>query len=737
MTGTADPTPAVAAARRALREHLAGLLPAHMRNADAAAGGVLDALVDVLAGAGAVVADDLDQLGDDWFIETCAERLVPYIGDLIGVRGLHDLDGTTGLSNRARVADTIAFRRRKGTAAVLEDLARVTSGWPAKVTEFFSVLATTQHLDHVRLGAPGFVSVRDGDAMERIGTPFESACRTADVRPLGRSASRGVGSGHNIAHVGVHVWPLASYPLDQVTALAADDPPAGRYVIDPLGRDRHLAGPTVADLGIADRATEASTPGPLRRRPLHDELDAQRAAPVDPARLRWFQPDDPALVVWIAENEGDALARVPLDLLHVCDLSEWDLPTGSKVRVDPVLGRVTVAAGREPHRLAVSWSFARAGRIGAGPWPRDSDRPLDDVDFLIGVEAGAPGGAGAQVVGTLADAVAAWHDFQAANPGRDGRIVITDSHRYAESFTAGGAIVVAQGGRLEIIAGAWPQPPGGPPDPRAIVRAATMATIAGDLTVVGTGAGPTPGGFVLEGVLVGGTVTVASPAPGEHGLGTVLARSCSAPSDLTGATNAGALVVEGGNDRATVSLDRCLWGPLVVAGSAAVSLTDSVLHHPGLTGPAVDAPGADVTCAGATVIGTTTTTRLVADDTIFDGTVTVARRQEGCLRYCYVAPGSLTPRRYRCQPDLGPTPASRQVPQYLSLDPLHAGYARLAPAAAEEVRTGAATGAEMGAYRTSLTPQRLANLAAALDDYLPFGRVAAALPVLPTQGDQP
>lgn len=737
MSEIAEPTPAVAAVHQARRDHLAGLLPAHMRTADAAAGGVLDALIDVLAGAGAVVADDLDQLSDDWFIETCAEWLVPYIGDLIGVRGLHDLEGTTGLSNRARVADTIAFRRRKGTAAVVEDLARVTSGWPAKVTEFFSVLATTQHLDHIRLGAPGFVSLRDGDAMDRIGTPFESACRTADVRPLGRSARRGIGSGHNIANVGVHVWPLASYPLDRVTARAADDPPAGRYVIDPLGRDRHLAGPTLADPGIADRATEASTPSPLRRRPLHDELDAQRAAPVDPARLRWFQPDDPALVVWIAEDEGDDLAPVSLDLLHVCNLSGWDRPTGSRVRVDPVLGRVTVASGRELHRVAVSWSFARAGRIGAGPWPRDRDRPLDDVDFLIGVEAGIPGGAGAHVVGTLADAVAAWHDFQAANPGRDGRIVIADSHRYAESFTAGGTIEVTQGGRLEIIAAAWPQPPDSPRDPQAIDRAATMPTIAGDITVVGTGAGASPGGLILEGVLLDGAVTVAAPAAGDDGLGPVVIRSCTAPPDLTGATTAGSLVVEDGNDRATVSLDRCLWGPVVVAGSPPVTVTDSVLHHPSDTGPALDAPDADVTCAGATVIGTTTTTRLVADDTIFDGTVTVARRQEGCLRYCYVKPESLTPRRYRCQPDLGPAPASRQVPQYLSLDPVDAGYAQLAPAAADELRTGAERGAEMGAYRTSFTPQRLANLAAALDDYLPYGRVAAALPVRPTQGDQP
>ena len=37
---------------------------------------------------------------------------------------------------------------------------------------------------------------------------------------------------------------------------------------------------------------------------------------------------------------------------------------------------------------------------------------------------------------------------------------------------------------------------------------------------------------------------------------------------------------------------------------------------------------------------------------MFTGPVRVARRQIGCMRFCYVPPGSRTPRRYRCQPDL-------------------------------------------------------------------------------------
>jgi len=722
------PDPAVAAAHERLRAQLADLLPAWMRTTDV--DGLLDALVDVLAAAGAIVVDDLDGLGEDWFIETCAEWLVPYIGDLVGVHVLHPLDGTEGISNRARVADTIRLRRRKGTAAALEDLARATTGWPARVVEYFEVLATTQHLDHVRPAALGTVTVRDADAMELVGTPFERACRTADVRALGRSVERGIGSGHNLPNVGIHVWPLASYPVDRVSAAPAAEPADGRWHVDPVGVARHLAGPTVADPGIEARTTEANTPGLLRRRPLHDELDRQRTEPIDEADLTWFQPDDPAFVVWIQETDADPLEPVPLELVHVCDLSDWGRPTGSAVRLDPVLGRASVAAGRDVHRLAVSWSFARAGRIGSGPWDRTAE-PLDHADLLVGVRTDSQPGDG--LVATLGDAVAAWND-RLAQPDRGevlGRIVVADSHRYVESFVAGGRLVVPAGCRLELVAADWAAPADGPRVEAGIDRSSVVPTIVGDLEVVGTGTDEPAGTLLIEGFTLVGSVTVASPAADDLGLGRVEIRSCT-----NRVAGSGLVRVEAGNDRASIVVDRSLLGPIVLAGTPTLDVTDSVLHGP-TGGSAIDAPGSDVVTASVTAIGTTDVARLNADDTIFDGDVTVARRQDGCVRYSSVPPGSVTPHRYRCQPDLGPAPPEHLVPRYQSLDPTAPGYAQLAPGAAVELRTGAAGGAEMGAFRSSLTPQRLANLVSSFEEFLPFGRVAAALPVLPRQGAQP
>jgi hypothetical protein len=43
--------------------------------------------------------------------------VAPYIGDLLGYRTLYGLTEVVG-SPRAEVANTIAYRRRKGTAAM-------------------------------------------------------------------------------------------------------------------------------------------------------------------------------------------------------------------------------------------------------------------------------------------------------------------------------------------------------------------------------------------------------------------------------------------------------------------------------------------------------------------------------------------------------------------------------------------------------------------------------------------
>src|SRR5258708_3998901 len=130
-------------------DRIYNLLPAIYRIRDAQQGEPLKALLSVIADQVAVLEESLEQLYDDQFIETCAEWAVSYLGDLIGYRGVHDAS-VPRLSARAAVAHTINFRRRKGTAAVLEQLAHDVTGWYARAVEFFLLLGWTQHMNHVR-----------------------------------------------------------------------------------------------------------------------------------------------------------------------------------------------------------------------------------------------------------------------------------------------------------------------------------------------------------------------------------------------------------------------------------------------------------------------------------------------------------------------------------------------------------------------------------------------------------
>ena len=112
-------------------DRLYGLLPAIYRLRDVDQGEPLHALLAAFAEEFAALEENVEQLYDDQFIETCAEWVAPYIGTLIGYRALHGVAREVS-SARAEVANTISFRRRKGTATMLEQLARDVTDWPAR-----------------------------------------------------------------------------------------------------------------------------------------------------------------------------------------------------------------------------------------------------------------------------------------------------------------------------------------------------------------------------------------------------------------------------------------------------------------------------------------------------------------------------------------------------------------------------------------------------------------------------
>jgi len=177
-----------------------------------------------------------------------------------------------------------------------------------------------------------------------------------------------------------------------------------------------------------------------------------------------------------------------------------------------------------------------------------------------------------------------------------------------------------------------------------------------------------------------------------------------------------------------------------------IQITDSILDATSEDGIALGSSRGAIayvalTVARSTVIGRVQTHSIeLAENTIFNGSITVARRGLGCVRFCYVPEDSRTPRCYECQPDLvkqavsentnvpeadKPAAMEQEVgrvrPLFNSLRYGTPAYCQLAERCAEEITRGADDESEMGVFHDLFLPQRAANLRARLDEFTPAG----------------
>jgi hypothetical protein len=122
----------------------------------------------------------------------------------------------------------------------------------------------------------------------------------------------------------------------------------------------------------------------------------------------------------------------------------------------------------------------------------------------------------------------------------------------------------------------------------------------------------------------------------------------------------------------------------------------------------------------------------------------VTRRQSGCLRHSFVAPGSATPRTFRCQPTLalaeaaeakgGPLTGDEQAAARLAVHPVltdvaadEPTYAMLHPLCPDAIRSGGEGDVEMGAFARAAFGIAVADLVALFDDYLPVALEAGVI----------
>ena len=190
-----------------------------------AARGPLESLLGLIGEQIAAVGEDLDQLYDDQFIETCAQWVIPYIGDLIGYQSVKGIAPTID-NPRSEVANTISFRRRKGTILVLEQLARDATGWGAHAVEFFRVLGDTEYMNHVRPENRYAPDLRRWKPGLYVDTGFDRTSHRVDVRRIASGRGR-----YNIQNVGIFLWTLGAYPVSDAPATAGGARPGGAALL--------------------------------------------------------------------------------------------------------------------------------------------------------------------------------------------------------------------------------------------------------------------------------------------------------------------------------------------------------------------------------------------------------------------------------------------------------------------------------------------------------------------------
>ncbi|MEO3891423.1 hypothetical protein [Nonomuraea sp. B5E05] len=329
----------------------------------------------------------------------------------------------------------------------------------------------------------------------------------------------------------------------------------------------------------------------------------------------------------------------------------------------------------------------------------DPDAPL--AVGQIEVHSGTPARTGSvpTIAAGLAAAEALWGAAGSTAVKGTYVVSIADSAAYPGDL----AVTVPAGTRLVLVAAAWParRPPSGEvlaAVPGRYAPGGLRPHLRGTLRIDG-GLGSS---VVVDGLLIEGDLVVE---PGR------LAHLTVAHTTITGALRAGSTT-----RRLHLRLSRSVVGGVELAGTVPLLAVDtSILDATAGGGSALTGDGVHACLEGTTVRGTTRVRSLDASSCVLDGLVEVADRQAGCLRFSCVAPGSRTPRRYRCVPDDG------AVPVYAATDPASPAYPALAGSCSASIREAGEHGAEPGVHHHLRRPLRLRAAERQLAPYRPAG----------------
>jgi hypothetical protein len=691
-----------------------------------------------------ILESNIEGLYENWFIETCNEWVAPYIGDLVDADLLPLAKGSAAVSGKAYVANTLHYRKRKGTVAILEEIARDVTGWDACVVEFFRFLSTTQNVNHVRLENECIPNIVNSELMEHIDTPFDAVPRMLDVRNIKN------GSGfHNVANVGVFLWRLVAYPVRRAKAFSHGK---GRYSFSSIGQD----------IPLFNHSSLDQTGNVLSKR-------VTVSAPIHRAAAKKF------LSLYYGENKSmfievknTAFEKIVADQIVICDLSntnedgDWNVPaefndlpaaeSTGKVAIDPVLGRILFSdvedVGRE---VFVSYYYGFSADIGGGFYRRDLYEIEGDnlQSYLLQISADNS----ISGISNVDDAITKW-----AGDNKKPAVAvieIVDSNIYTVNISR---IDIPQGKTL-ILRSAQEQ--------RATLTAANKNDEENENVHVIEVSGGDGSCLVFDGLLINKNIcfkvadqnsalkkftlhhctlvplvvntddslssfVIDANADASIVVGNYWTRELQTKGDDVDA-NADASIIVEGNNYLTVSLSKSISGKICMKDSkGTLVLKDSIVDK-GLDGVSVKCFEASL--ENSTVLGVSCFDILtLASNVFFADIARVKRCQEGCVRFSYIPrrfeegkSASRMPRCYRCQPEKG---HPNFVPRFTSEKYGSPGYAQLHRCNVKELFEGADNKSEIGAFNQIYQSQRVNNLLSTFAEYLPFGLTAGIILVI-------
>ena len=667
-------------------DRLYELIPVVYRLRDADQGWKLRALLRVIAEQVTTIEQDIAGLHRNWFVETCDDWVLPYIGALVGFT---PAGGANAPISRAEVANTIRFRRRKGTLSALEAIAETVGDWPARAVEFYRELVVAQNINHLHLDRGQTVDLRNADALAAIGGAFDRTARNVDARRSTSTHSVGLG---NISDLGVFLWRLAARTVTRAPAYCYEEESPNCYLFNALGNDTPLF--------VNPEAPGADPPLPISiTRFAFERKETDRVRGTIGSGIPFYYGPQGSLMIWT----GTPPVPVAIKRIVAADLKNWKYrPRLGQVAVDPELGRIMFPPNEVRRQsVMVSYATGSVAPIGGGEYPRPLSAPAGATLLRVG-----PGGDFPR----LTDALAKWqHDAPAAAV-----IEIQDSGVYAEPF----AVELKAGQSLQLRAANRTRPvlrlldwQGDKPDLLSVAGGRGSWFVLDGMTVTGRGmeiSGEISGVVLRHSTLVPGWGLTCECAP----------RRPTEPS------------IEVIGDPLCITIEHSIIGAIQVERDQAadnpltIRASDSIIDATSPDRIALGASGklcADtrITLARCTVIGAVQTHIIdLAENSIFDGHVLACRRQIGCVRFCAVPAGSRTPRQYEC---------ADKAPDFDSVRYGTPTYLRLSRECPTEISTGAEDGSEMGVYHDLMQPQRLAAVRQRLSEYSPASTFAGVI----------